>query len=367
MFRSLKIRNFKSHKDTQIDFSPGLNLIVGAPQSGKSNILRAIRLLWKNRPLGGNYLSSFLGDEGTTEIELSLTDRPTVKLKKEIETKKTGEKHVASAVYSLGKKDYKGFGTGTVPDEVAEALNLDDLNIQKQLDQPYLITSSSGEIARTINKITKLEPVDGYVKELTTRINNTSHELRVLKEDIEQDQTEFDKYKGLDRLERIVKKLELADRELRNEQRRCLILDRDLSLLEGVEERVVALTKFLDAEKYILAAEKVDKEIEVLLVKDELFNKVGVLDAEIAELDKFLGAEKYIKEAGKLQKEIERLETKKELFITVIEVCKEEEILRSDILELVDKYVEQVEKLGVCPVCLRTVNKECIKHIRRML
>lgn len=42
IFDSLHLKNFKSHKDTKIDFNPGISLIVGENGAGKSTILEAI-------------------------------------------------------------------------------------------------------------------------------------------------------------------------------------------------------------------------------------------------------------------------------------------------------------------------------------
>jgi len=178
MFKTLKIENFKSHKDTKIDFHPNVNVIIGDPQSGKTNIIRGLLLLAKNRPSGGDFLPHFAGDKGTTKISLSFPDSPSVKLIKQVGVGKEGPQ-VEDSKYVIGDKVYKGFGK-SIPDVITDVLNLGDLNIQKQLDVPFLITSSPGEVARTINRITKLEQVDGWVSDLTSKVNKTNMEIRSL-------------------------------------------------------------------------------------------------------------------------------------------------------------------------------------------
>ena len=42
MIKSVGIVNFQSHEETAIEFSPGLNVIAGGSDAGKSSILRAI-------------------------------------------------------------------------------------------------------------------------------------------------------------------------------------------------------------------------------------------------------------------------------------------------------------------------------------
>ena len=42
---SLEVRNFRSLKDTQIDFTPGLTVLVGRNAAGKTNIVDAVKFV----------------------------------------------------------------------------------------------------------------------------------------------------------------------------------------------------------------------------------------------------------------------------------------------------------------------------------
>ncbi len=48
MIKSVRMQNFESHEDTEIEFTEGMNLIVGQSNSGKSSILRALRMVVDN-------------------------------------------------------------------------------------------------------------------------------------------------------------------------------------------------------------------------------------------------------------------------------------------------------------------------------
>jgi exonuclease SbcC len=53
MIDHVAIKNFQSHKNTNIDFQRnGVNVIVGTSDQGKSAILRAILWAVNNRPMG---------------------------------------------------------------------------------------------------------------------------------------------------------------------------------------------------------------------------------------------------------------------------------------------------------------------------
>lgn len=45
MLRTLKLRDFKRHKNIEVNFTPGLNLLIGGNYKGKSSILHGIRFL----------------------------------------------------------------------------------------------------------------------------------------------------------------------------------------------------------------------------------------------------------------------------------------------------------------------------------
>ena len=45
MIRSINLKNFMAHADTTIDLHPGLNVIVGENNTGKSAIVLALEIL----------------------------------------------------------------------------------------------------------------------------------------------------------------------------------------------------------------------------------------------------------------------------------------------------------------------------------
>ena len=67
MIKEISIKNFQSHKDSHIELSDGVNIIVGASDSGKSSLIRAIKWLATNRPSGESIRSTW---GGKTEVEI---------------------------------------------------------------------------------------------------------------------------------------------------------------------------------------------------------------------------------------------------------------------------------------------------------
>jgi hypothetical protein len=50
---------------------------------------------------------------------------------------------------------------------------MDEDNIQRQFEAPYLISNSPGEVSRYLNKLCDLEIIDKLSKKLTAFLNKT--------------------------------------------------------------------------------------------------------------------------------------------------------------------------------------------------
>ena len=188
MFKSLELKNFQSHKDTRLDFGPGVNVIIGTSDSGKSSIFRGLRWLMYNRPLGDSFCSHWAKKEATS-ITLEM-DNNTITRSRENNKQK----------YLLDGLELTAFKTD-VPDEVSQALNIDSVNFEQQFDRPFLLDNSPGEVAQYFNKIAHLEKIDLSLKQLhqKNRVNNQLKvELATRKKETEE---ELKKYTGLETLD----------------------------------------------------------------------------------------------------------------------------------------------------------------------
>jgi len=125
MIQTIQINNFQSHKHTYLTLDPGVNIIVGPSDSGKTAILRALRWLVWNRPTGEAFRSSWGGE---TLVEITLDDF--------ILQRSKDKENIYKIVNDNEVKLLKAFGT-EVPEEVSKILNLDDSNLQQQMDAPF--------------------------------------------------------------------------------------------------------------------------------------------------------------------------------------------------------------------------------------
>lgn len=163
--KSVYLEDFQSHSKTKIELAPpgGLTILVGKTDSGKTAIVRGLRLLHFNVPLGVEYIR--VGRNMATVAE-ELSDG----------TKVVRERSKSVNRYRVVKQDgssqvFEGFGN-SVPLEVQQATgvrtvsvgeNLDlALNLSEQLDGPFLGNKTvSGPLrAKALGKLAGTEEID---------------------------------------------------------------------------------------------------------------------------------------------------------------------------------------------------------------
>lgn len=289
----IRIRNFQSHENVTLDLVPGVNIAVGDSGSGKTALVRAIQWLAMNRPLGFRFHSIFSKSPDTT-VEVGFDDGTNVSVCK------TGKR----TVYTISK-DGKVLGEwltpGTaVPDEVLQLLNLSNLNIQEQLDQPFLITNSPGEVGRTLNEVTRIEKVDGWISGFTSEINSRNRLVSAMEGEQKVVDDKLQELGFVDRADRDLRVLEGAFSDLQslivrhNRVSAMTIqlegLNRDVDVLEGQIKSLTALDEKVT--KLVELCETTDEQIEkldeVLEYAPMLDHKIQGLTVEVEELEKGL-------------------------------------------------------------------------------
>jgi len=256
MIQSLSIKNFQSHKDTSLDFHPGVNVIVGSSDSGKTSVIRALRWLIWNRPNGDDFRSDWGGE---TSVEVIVDD-------KSIRRSKDKENlYEIGAVNSQDYKKLKAFGT-KIPEQIQGLLNIDDTNLQKQFDSPFLISASPGEVAAYFNQIAHLETIDSSISYVNGKVLNLNASHKADTATLEESQEELKQYDYLQKFEIDLEELEhqaSAHIQKISSQKR---LRAHLELMESnnvsiqKQEQVLALEKPVD--QLLIAYEERDAKKE---------------------------------------------------------------------------------------------------------
>lgn len=193
--KSVDIENFQSHENTHIDFSDGLNIVIGESNSGKTAVFRAIDWVIDNQPLGTDFIMT-----GKKYCKVRVTYDNNTFIERYRTLKETGYYRIG--VIQNGKEEFqefKGF-TNNVPIEVMNVHQMPKVNItsnisthlnkMSQLERPFLITESTNEKASAIGKITGTDVIDTAIG---TNASESTNNGRLLKSLIKQKQEIEDK------------------------------------------------------------------------------------------------------------------------------------------------------------------------------
>ncbi|MEB1810162.1 MAG: AAA family ATPase [Bacillaceae bacterium] len=267
--KEVRLENFQSHLDTSIEFSKGLNVIVGQSDSGKTAILRGIRWVLFNQPRGTDFMRV-----SSDFVRVTLTFANEVSIIRE----RTSSKN-RYIIKKVGKEDLvlEGFGIH-VPQEVLDAhqiypLRIDRdmellLNVSQQLDGPFLLEQTASVRAKTIGRISGAHYIDMAVRDTTKDVaklqQQTKHveaEVNILKEKIEPyqfldharvalDQSE-QKYRDLKRKDEKLSKLENLKSSLHDLSISEETVKKHLSVLKGIDEweRSLERLQFINEKK----------------------------------------------------------------------------------------------------------------------
>lgn len=170
MIKLLDVKNFQSHRSSRLEFTAGVNILVGTSDSGKSAALRALLWLATNRPSGDAFRSTW---GGATQVEVVVDDSTICRIKDKGINEYT--QHTLVPHQSL---TYKALGQD-VPAEIVTALGLADVNVQHQMDSPFLLSNdwSPGRVAAYLNEVAGLDVIDRAQTGINARARQITADL----------------------------------------------------------------------------------------------------------------------------------------------------------------------------------------------
>lgn len=177
----LVVQNFQSVAGpVTLSFSPGLNVIVGPNNVGKSSLMRALRLVYRDAFRGTFYIK-----RGETLCRVAIITDTNIRVLRHLERVLDEEgttNRLKENVYTVTRKGedpvtFSKFG-GRVPGEVTGALEITDpisigdtvidLNIADQQRDPIFLFDRPGSVsARLLSYIVGLEPVHQAMRDIS--------------------------------------------------------------------------------------------------------------------------------------------------------------------------------------------------------
>jgi len=358
VINQIKIKRFQSHKETILDLCGGVNIIKGDPNSGKTPIIRGLRWLRFNRPKGFRFHSDFTKEESTI-VEVKV-DGNRVGL----------EKDSLGAIYNLNDEKFEKFGTD-IPDKIIEALNLTKLNFTNQFDLPFLTLDSPGEVGRVLNRITRLDKVDEWVSNLTSKINGENREIRILKEQMEGLDNKLARLKYLFELEKELEKLEESQDKLVELNKRETEIKEVWNAIKELKLDIESEREWLKVEKDLKELEEVEEKLKGLEGKEKLLKESQFLLKQISIYKMFIEMEKGIVECERIVEELNNKRRREDSLIAWLLQRKGNKDgffkAEAEFAEAKINYKNLLIEIGICPVCSSEINKECINRIMEEL
>lgn len=200
MLKRLRIRHFQNHRNTIIEFHPGVNIITGSSDNGKSAILRAIRWVLDNRPSGFSFRSINAPDSESTSVSCQFSGGTVVR--------KRGNK---KNIYVVGGEEFAALRS-EVPPEVREITQIEPHQYQSQHEGVFLLSESPGEVAKRLNQLVGLN-TDEIFRRVSQLRNDTNGKLNSCVARIEECDTELERFANLDRIESEIHRLEKIEQK----------------------------------------------------------------------------------------------------------------------------------------------------------
>ena len=426
MIKELEIIDFENHKKSKFSFKDGFNLICGKSDSGKTSIIRALRLVlynqWSPESLrigSKNCKITLVTEEGKVSVTKGKDNTWEI-------TDKEGN-----------SKIFKKIGKDILP-EVMEITKIKPVklgscdampNIMNQLEGHFLLSEVDGENvsgslrAQIVDEISGLSGMEGLIRELSLdNLRNAKKikEIEIINEglnkklhDEDQLKEEIKRINNVEKLFNEFEKHEKDKKEISEFSEKYLSIIRNLNRLQlqydgykNLEKTLLAIKRFNEffnkwdgAKEFFLkysgqkvqlfklqkSLSKVDYD-EILI----LSNKFQVLSKKRSEvkgiLKKYLNLHEQLKKLikntsgvdynnildiiEKLEDDIDKTnEVKKflkEYKSGKLNLARQKKVLKDTVIKLEQKneqYLSELKSVKVCPLTGRPTKESCFEDL----
>ncbi len=400
MISKVKLKNWKCHLDSEIEFVQGTNTILGVMGAGKSSILEAISFglfgtftnLQQKKVKLEDVIMSRPVRKDYAEVEITLQhEGKIIQIKRRIERKKGSSaelridgklvevqpQRVTEFIQNILKIDFDLFSRAIYSEQnkIETFLTISKSERKKKIDEVLNIERFEKARATTVSLINRFKK---YIEEKEiivfrlkgeadkTVLEELERDIKKLEEEMEKARTEREK------LEKLLEERIKEQKEMENVKREIEVLRRRIEKLEG-EIKILEKDVQIDID-----LEKVKEELKIL---EEEYEKLkNIVEEKKREEENILkelrGVEGRIKEVENKKKRMEHLKNLLQGFVEVVkekekveeEIKKKEEEMeemkkryygiKNKIPEL-EKSLEELKKAGSnCPVCEAPLTEE---------
>jgi hypothetical protein len=348
MINKLELINFQSHNKSSLEFHPGINAITGSSDSGKSAVLRSLYWIVNNRPSGDSFISYWARDKKGKQIEP--TEVIVNKQGKEI--KRFRDKDINGYKVDGIKDPLEAIGQ-SVPEQVHDFFNLSEVNIQKQLDAPFLLSNTPGEIARFFNQIIKLDEIDASLSLADKMKRDNNAEIKRLGIFRDETEKELKKYDWIPVVEESLNKAEKLQSLSDEKKNQNIILASTLLPYTSFHETIQKSNKLIRLEPMIKSAREIQTQLDKIThsqgqLKQTLIYYNDKKDT-ISTTEKYINIEDSMKKAGKFNEKIKEISEN----MTLLSLSYGKYKGLKDKITIINTEMKELKQQipAVCPLC----------------
>jgi len=342
MINKLTVKNFQSHKFSELEFDNGVNVIVGLSDSGKTALLRAFEWVRKNQPLGFGFLKT---GEKRCQVSVELENREVIIRQRD------GKENKYLIVYN--DNTYNSFEAmrGDVPEEIENMINLSDINIQTQLEPHFLVLGSSGNIAKTIDEVIRLDEANNLISKINQEIRKVDSEISGVEKAINDNEERLSEFDYLNEFENLLEGYKLQE-----------------AVVSDIRNKVTDLENLL--KEYVDLEEQLSELVILTGQEIKFINNVEKTKLLSDKISEYFNCEEKIKNIPVLEQEEEFYIDKMFDFQTLSDMLEDWHIQEEKLVSQITKMKScdslkrrLLEKINTCPLCKSILTDQTRKNL----
>jgi len=348
MIQKLLIKNFQIHKRSELEFSPGINVITGSSDEGKSTIIRAIKWLVSNTPRGKSFLRNNMGKKDECSVTMEINNHSV--------TRRTTKSNSVNQ-YVLDGEEYNAVRS-EVPQPVQEAVNITNTNVQPQHEFTFLLSDTPGEVAKKLNDVIGVDIIDNALKYVDSLKRKTNSKLNYVKEEIVNIQQKIDEYENVDDIDKILTECEKYQYNLETITDEIPVVDGYIKKMRHIKSEITNQQKLAD-----LVTEVDDGLVKISDLKsldstissiDSTVKKIPKIQQNIDGINEQMMA-KIIEESSVKVNQLRALEKEQTSISTTLgqfdSIQKEIRVAEKNKEETDGQLEELKQEMKICPLC----------------
>lgn len=337
----VQIKDYQIIKNASLEFIPGLNVIIGPSNNGKTSILKAIKALLftipGTTPIRSGQSSYIVGIQYNGHIVIL-------------------QKGLKESAYTIDKEKYSKFGQ-TTPEIVSNSLNIkelilngnkEQLNFWDQMNYPFLLDKSSVELFKFIIDSGENDKLSEALKSMVTDRQSLNKSIDMIQGSINTIDLEINNYK---------KELDIA-KPIIDSSIKIIELQSQVSKYNLLKDLKNKRNKFLENKE--LNKIEFNKTLINYTTYKSLNNSINNLVNKILTLKNYsMKIKTLIENLSNTKKELNRLEKYK------INVPQANEVLfrLKEIKKNINYIIEQEKGLKLSPTTHININRDDIMKI----